>query len=290
METIASLRVLLLPSPANFKGADAVKGHLKKVYPTIQVTFPSSVTHLADTVRNSVDRFQILLVFGGDGTINRVINAMDIKSQRLAILPGGRGNDLARALGLPNSVEECLVNFTELKPKRIDLGMAGNLRFHNSAGFGIDATVLRCMKRFSGIWRRNYTLSFLRALPSLKPMRITCDEFQTMNSQPCWWFSVMNSKFIGGGTPVAPRALIDDGKLDVMAVSTGSKFRLLTRLPLVLAGRHLGLEEVEFVQAQEIRVDNLSAPLEIALDGELYEWREPRMEFSVLPGALTVLA
>ena len=95
-----------------------------------------------------------------------------------------------------------------------------------------------------------------------------------------------NASAYGGGMKIAPRALLDDGQLDVCIVSNVSKFKLFCLFPTVYFGRHLQVPEVEYFQASRLRIET-ETPLAVYADGE-YVCQTP-VEVSVAPQVLRVL-
>jgi diacylglycerol kinase family enzyme len=106
-------------------------------------------------------------------------------------------------------------------------------------------------------------------------------------SGPATLVAFANAPFYGGGMRMAPRAQLDDGKLDLCFVRCAGKVRLLTFFPTVFFGAHLRLPEVEYVQADRVRVAS-DPPLDVYADGE-FVCRTP-VEVSVRPRALRVIA
>lgn len=286
---LAQLDVLGIAAPKIRGRLAELQERLLPLVHSLQLICPKSVDALRLAVAQSADRQQALCVAGGDGTINQVVNAMDLDRQKLIVLPVGRGNDFVRALGLPLALDRAVQRLPQLTFRRVDVGLVGDIRFVNSAGIGLDAAVLEVMARQHGLLRRNYLLAFVFSITRLRPLGVKCGLFPRASGGRCWWLLAMNGRWIGGGIPIAPVAGIQDGKLDVIAVTAGSRWTLMRKLAQVLARRHLVQREVEFLQRGSFDVEGLSPPLLLAVDGELYPWHESRLSFRTLPGALTVL-
>jgi diacylglycerol kinase family enzyme len=106
------------------------------------------------------------------------------------------------------------------------------------------------------------------------------------SNQPTVLAAFANAPLYGGGMKVAPRAKMNDGLLDVCIVGEVSRLKLLSLFPTVYAGRHLGIREVEYFQAERARVET-ECPLDVYADGE-YVCRTP-VEISIQRAALKVI-
>lgn len=289
MEKLSELKALLIPSPSWFNKAEAFRKDLLAFFKHMELALPASLLELDTILNNARESCELLVVLGGDGTVNQVVNRMDLDRQRLAILPFGRGNDLARSLSLPLGVRAYFRKLPEMTFKTIDIGKLGTSYFVNSCGIGLDGFVLSRMKDYSGIWAKNYMLAFLRSLRFLKPFKANLEVPELIRESSYWWIVVMNGRFIGGGIPIAPKAKVDDGKLDLISVSYMPKWRVLTGMLKVYIKQHLALKEVENFQTTQAKISALTPPIFIEVDGELYRWKQNVIELSVMPLKLQVL-
>ncbi|OPX23242.1 MAG: hypothetical protein B1H03_02315 [Planctomycetales bacterium 4484_113] len=288
-DELAQLEVLAIAAPSASGALPALQERLRPLVERLDLISPRSVEALQEAVARSAGTYGALCVLGGDGTINRVVNAMDLPRQKLIILPTGRGNDFARMLRLPLKLKPALARLPHLSFREVDVGMAGSIRFVNSAGLGLDAEVLRLMERSRGLCRRNYLFAFILTLARLRPLKLSCDLFPRASSGRCWWVVAMNGRWIGGGIPIAPQASLQDGKLDALAVTAGGRWTMMLKLLPVLRQQHLQSPEVEFAQRSSFEVGELEAPFALEVDGELYSCQQSRLSFHSLPAALTIL-
>ena len=137
------------------------------------------------------------------------------------------------------------------------------------------------MKRAGG-----YLLAALQSLMAFKPVEMSITSEQREIRRPAFFVAVGNAHRYGGGMKVTPRALPDDGLLDICVLSKMNKLKLLCWVPTIFFGGHLGLKQVEYFQAQQVRIE-AARELELYADGE-YACRTP-VEISVLPKALRVI-
>lgn len=281
-------RALLIPCPKLIHCADKLAKELKSVFHNLELITPGSLDELRGLIRKSRSDFPLLIVAGGDGTVHQAVNYMDLQMQKILALPGGRGNDLVRALGLPLSISEFLKKIKELKPRRIDLGRVNSIYYHNSGGIGLDASVLSVMARTSGIFAKNYVLAFLRSLGKIEPLNVQVETDAIKRTRDYWWIVAMNGRTIGGGIPICPMASPDDGLFDVVAIRRCAKLNLLAKLPLVLMRKHLRLKEVDYWKTPFLKLTGFQMPVSLALDGEVYTCKGAFLEFEIRPCALTI--
>jgi len=254
----------------------------------------------------------VILLFGGDGTIHRHLGQLVKLGLPVLVVPAGSGNDFACSLGL-RRVRDSLAAWrkfcNEQKNQRaIDLGTIssadsagatapGTRYFCCVAGVGLDGAVAERANRMPR-WLRGhggYALSLAPAIFTFAPFPAKVQirggdhdagQWTTPSDQPTLMVAIANTPLYGGGMKVAPRAQMDDGLLDVCVVAGMDPFRLFCMFPTVYAGRHLSIKEVEYFQAAAVRVET-EDPLDVYADGE-YVCRTP-VEVSVQRGALRVI-
>lgn len=260
---------------------------------------------------------EALLVFGGDGTVHCQLAAAVQAQTPLLPVPVGSGNDFARALGIENR-QQALAAWKKFcagggNLRQIDLGCIqspplelprppGNWKpepgnfFCCVAGVGLDSEANRRANAMPA-WLRargGYVLGLLRALASFHPPRISVEQLDGQSgeillrvSEPAMMVAFANAPSYGRGMRIAPRAQLDDGRLDLCFVRRTGKLRLLRLFPSVFSGGHLGLPEILYRQASRVYVES-ETPLEVYADGD-YVCRTP-VEISVAPRALLVIA
>lgn len=261
----------------------------------------------------SADEGDVILLFGGDGTIHRHLGQMVKLGLPVLVVPVGSGNDFARALGL-RRLRDSVAAWRRFCDRRdnlrtIDLGVilplaayAGgapaqheSCRYFGSvAGVGLDAEVAR---RANGLprWLRGhggYALSLVPTLFRFAPLPVKIlvpDEaggWTTRSDQPTILAAFANTSTYGSGMKIAPRARMDDGQLDVCVIGGIDPFKLACLFPTVYFGRHLGIRDVEYFQAARVRLET-EVPLDVYADGE-YVCQTP-VEVAVRGGALKVI-
>jgi diacylglycerol kinase (ATP) len=250
----------------------------------------------------AADQADIILVFGGDGTVHRHLNQLVMLGVPVLIVPAGSGNDFARALGL-RRVRDSLGAWRRFCARRdnvraIDLGVIrsqGSARYFCSvAGVGLDGEVARRANALPR-WLRGHGGYALTLAPTLFlfgafPMKILTAEkaggWNLRSDQPSLLAAFANTSTYGGGMKVAPQAKMDDGQLDVCVIGGVDPFKLVCMFPTVYFGRHLSIREVTYFQAPRVRVET-EAPIDVYADGE-FVCRTP-VEIGTATGALKVV-
>ena len=208
---------------------------------------------------------------GGDGLVQEAATALARGDVPLAVIPGGRGNDFARALGVPlDLVEAARLAASNAQTRRVDLASANGRLFCTVAACGLDAEVAR-RARVTKVPLPGPTAYVAQLLAQLVRGIPAFDAELTIDGRAererLMVLAVANSPTYGGGFRIAPRARIDDGRIDACLIRATSRARALTLFPFVFAGRHEGLREVRFVTCEELRVVAPSG-LEVGADGE----------------------
>jgi diacylglycerol kinase (ATP) len=277
----------------------------------------SEANWLFDLPANA-DEADAILIFGGDGTVHRYLPQLVELRIPVLVVPCGSGNDFARALNL-RSFRDSLTAWRAFSSggsnlRTIDLGVvtpliagqdAGEAPAPHShrrhyfccvSGVGLDAEIARRANRLPR-WLRahgGYIFSLLPALARFTPlpMKISVphaenqDEFVVRATKSIMAIAFANALSYGGGMKIAPQAQLDDGLLDVCIIGHMNKLKLFCLFPTVYLGRHLSVPQVEYFQAERVKLET-EAPQDVYADGE-YVCRTP-IEVGVARGALRVI-
>jgi diacylglycerol kinase (ATP) len=233
-------------------------------------------------------RVDLVIVGGGDGSMNAAADAVLEIGVPMAVLPLGTANDLARTLGIPSALEEaCAVAANGLR-HRIDLGEVNGKHFFNVASIGLSVAVAHMIdaetKRRWGT--AGYALTVVKALRDHRPfrVRIRCDgRFLQVRSIQ---IAVGNGRHYGGGLTVASDAAIDDHMLDLYSIGPTGLLRLALLAPALRTGRHGEFEGVHLLRGRHIELET-SRPMPVNTDGEVTT-HTPAV-FRILPAALEMM-
>ena len=241
----------------------------------------------------------LLIVAGGDGTVNDVVNGLGRagfpEGVTLGILPAGTGNDLAATLCIPEDPELAEDVIRQNRVRTLDVGRVrsegvGERFFINVATGGLGAEISsvndeELKKRWGKLSYLRASLEVARSF-DVRDLSLSLDgeehRLKAVN------IAVGNCRYTGGGWPATPKANPEDGLLDVVVIETLGAGELFNLAPAVLAeSSYLDKEGVLFVRAKEIRVETQPPGLEFTADGEVIG-NEPA-QFSVLPQTLKVI-
>ncbi len=261
---------------------------------------------------SAADQTDVILLFGGDGTIHRHLSQLVKLQLPVLVVPAGSGNDFARALAL-RRVRDSVAAWRRFcndqsNVRAIDLGVITPLEdasespaphesshyFCTVAGVGLDAEVTRRANALPR-WLRGhggYAITAAATIFRFAPRRMKILEsdqagrWNLRSNQPTILAAFANTPTYGGGMKIAPRARIDDGKLDVCVIAAIDRFKLFCMFPTVYSGRHLKIRAVDYFQSERLRVQT-ETPLHVYADGE-HVCQTP-IEVSVNPAALKVI-
>lgn len=234
-----------------------------------------------------LEKADIVVAAGGDGTINEVAQALEGTDIAMGILPSGSGNGLARCLGISMSYAIALRTILKGKTRLIDTAYANHLLFTSIAGIGFDAHVAQ-----------QFADSQLRGLFSY--MRIVISEFHTYKPEnyvitidgnvierTALMVIFANSDRFGFSTRIAPDALPDDGLLDVCVVSKMPATELLTTIFHLVNGTPAKTGYAEYFRGKSIEILTPSSAL-MNIDGEPKHFDSP-VKIEVKPLTLKII-
>jgi YegS/Rv2252/BmrU family lipid kinase len=241
----------------------------------------------AERALRAAEAEEIPVVVGGDGLIGAVGGALAGSETPLGIVPGGRGNDLARVLGIPSEPEAVVAMLAAGESRRIDVGEVNGKRFLGIVSVGFDSEANRLANETR--WLRGnlvYAYAGLRTLLGWKPARFTIRAGDERERFTGYSVSVANNKAFGGGMFIAPDADLADGEFDVVTVGKVGKLRFLGNLPKVFKGTHVEEDEVRVFRAARLEL-SASRPFPVYADGE--HLTDLPATLRVLPRALSVI-
>lgn len=232
---------------------------------------------------------EVPVVMSGDGLVGQAGGALAGSGATMGLVPGGRGNDLARVLGIPSEVEGAVAVLAAGNVRQIDVGEANGRRFLCVASTGFDSDANRIANE-ARLVKGNlvYAYAALRALAAWKPATFTLT-YDDSEQESIRGYSVAaaNSRAFGGGMFIAPDADLRDGLFDVVTTGKVGKLRFLANLPKVFKGTHVEEDEVNVRRAATLEI-SADRPFRVYADGE--HLTDLPATLRVLPAALGVVA
>jgi diacylglycerol kinase (ATP) len=232
-----------------------------------------------DTVRAAAravdERHDVIFVAGGDGTLNgavRAVAAIDggLRQVAFGVIPAGTGNDFAKVLDLGEVAENAVERLLDARVIDVDLGTLNGLTFVNvsAGGFVADVSAVLTDELKDVTGKLAYIIGGARALLGREPFtaRLTSPDYP--DAIDLQMFAACNARFIGGGHPIAPDALIDDGLLDVFLVKRTPTIEFVAVLQKIAAGAHGGDDRILQFRAAELDLE-FDRTVNVNVDGEL---------------------
>jgi YegS/Rv2252/BmrU family lipid kinase len=236
--------------------------------------------------------FSYIIGVGGDGTFNEIARpAVNNKNVTLGLIPAGTGNDFIQILGFPDRFgEEDWEKFFKISVIDMDAGSCNGLMFLNGMGLGFDAQVaaenytepgkVKKGGKYKYIWHIVKTLLFF------KEKRMTVITPEGKHETDCFINTMANGRRFAGGFFLTPRAIANDGLLDVCMIKKLSLFQRFGILLKVPKGTHINDPKVNYYQTPSIKLE-FSRKVPFHVDGELFF--SEKFDVSILPEALKTI-
>ena len=230
-----------------------------------------SAVELANTLTKEGER--TLIVVGGDGTLNEVVNGIaDIKACTLGLIPAGTGNDFAGAAKIPLGID-ALDIILKGEPKYTDyIQFDDGKRSINIAGMGIDVDILQRVARRKGSHKSKYFRALISSLMHFRPIELdaVADDGEAVHYKSLI-ACVCNGFQFGGGIPICPDAVIDDGKLELVVADCPPRHKIPAALMKLMHGKMLSLPITHRVSCRSARISVPAGSFYAQYDGEVKE-------------------
>ena len=271
--------IIVNPNAGKGKGKKNLKTVLKLFsergaeYSVFETTRAGEAKEFSERLTSSGE--QEIIVVGGDGTLHEVLNGLsDPSSCRLGLIPSGTGNDFSAAAGLPSNAAQAAEIILSGETKETDFLCVGGVRCMNVGGLGMDVDVLvRCKKGRFVKGKIKYLLSLLQSLFTFKGYEIEIESGERRETHKALIAVACNGTQIGGGIRICPASVIDDGKIDVMAVECMGKAQIVKAFLYLMKGKVLDYPAAEHFLCERVKLVP-SQPCTVQLDGELYDGLE----------------
>lgn len=269
--TMTVKRILLLINPKARSGSndpEKIKASLENAGHNVLLPTENDFRKSIMSQKNNID---IVVVGGGDGSINYVLPALVETQLPLVVYPLGTANLLARSFGIKADVDELLEIVSNGDAAPIDLGMVNGIYFINVCGLGVSTEVNRSvspeLKKKTGAL--SFWLTGLKLIKRFEPfkIRITVDDQQPINSHT-WQITICNGRKYAAWMTIQPDASYDDGKLRLLSTEISKWWEGLKLLPCYMKGNYKEDLDVNFKAGRKIKVETRK-PLSIDVDGDV---------------------
>jgi YegS/Rv2252/BmrU family lipid kinase len=302
----ASLRLIVNPAAGGGRSLRILPGATAELDAAgcgYEVSRSSSLAHARELAAAAAAQGAVVVAVGGDGMAGALAGVAAAgeaaTGATFGVIPAGRGNDLARVLGIPADPRAAARVLAGGRTRRIDLigasvpgqpecVVAGCVYLGVPSVAGEIANATRWLTGAAV-----YPVAALRALATWRPVSFRLETERSRTDFPGYAVVIANSAYFGAGMMVAPPASIDDGILDIVAMRHGPRLAFLRVLLKIRGGTHVSLAQVSLdtTAAATLTMDRA---LPVAADGETLPWAGPLaagvpLTVRVLPGALTVL-
>jgi YegS/Rv2252/BmrU family lipid kinase len=277
------------------KHLPAVEAELRRLGVPFRVSRTESIRHAVELAAGAADAGEVAVPLSGDGLVGAVATALRGREDAvMGILPGGRGNDFARAMGIGRDPVAACALLAGGVPTPIDVGEVvsegtnGAARtFVGIASVGFDSVANKIANEApSRLGPMVYAYAALRAMGSFRPVTFDVTVGRERRTFQGWSIAAANGKAYGGGMYAAPEARLDDGALDVIMFSPKSRVDFLACMRDVFKGTHLQRDAISMLRGAEVRIA-ADRPFTVYADGDPIG--ELPVTIRAVPGAIRVL-
>lgn len=238
-------------------------------------------------LQSSKEGIDIVCAVGGDGSVHEVGTALIGTKTKLAIIPTGSGNGLARHLNIPLNIEKAIQNINNLHEIKMDTVLVNDKPFLNAGGYGFDALIA---KKFDegkkrGFW--TYIKLVLREFLRYNPVNVSVDVNGQIKTMPVMLCTIANASEFGNGFVVSPKSDVTDGKLELFILKP---FRFWSVPLLAFQFFRKKSDRSRFAEIISFEKARISLSNKIAhYDGEPFDVRN-ELNVQVVPGSLNIIA
>ena len=296
LETRNLKQVLVIANPAASRGG-VVKALVKVRKLTREhkdcCEFDFMVTedplHATELARTHARDYDLVVAFGGDGTVNEVVQGLVGGNTPLAVIPYGTGNDFARSAGIPLKLDAAIDLLCQGAATLCDAGFVNGRYFVNAVGIGFDGRANYEAGKIR--WLRGppaLLLAIFRTMMYWKAVHMTLTVDDQNISRTTYLIGISNGPFIGGGLKLNPAARINDGKLSVCHVADIAPLKIIINFGRLKTGTIDKLEEVTQLSGAHVTVES-ELPMPVHVDGEVLGLEIHKLDLRILPGAIQLV-
>lgn len=287
-------------------GGGKPHAHLKTIFKYLKengfnfkVSYTSHHGEAIELAQKAADKgIDLIVSIGGDGTVNEIVNGI-MKSKNdpsLGIIPLGWANDFIKSTDIPSDIIKACKILVRGKIKKIDIGVINSqIYFANICGVGFDAEVAQLANQMKSKHPNLRILSaFVYVFATVKKLLSPFGYHNVkikFNGQKIHskilFIAISNGKFYGGRFKITPKAILDDGLLEICLVEEMGRFKYLSIIPKVFKGTHASIEGISFYRAKEVVIES-SQTILAQVSGEVIEGQK-KFTIALLPKSLKLI-
>ncbi len=283
---------IINPASGSFIGPKLKDMVLEGLSPTkysvdfFETNYPGHATEIS--VQLSVSEYDIILICGGDGTINESLQGLVKTNKTIAILPSGSGNGISMHAGIGRDAKTALAFINNGNTKSIDAIQAGNRIIINLAGVGFDALIAKQLKlaKYRGYWA--YVGLIMKYFWRFKSSKYEMVIDGVKRKERLFMIEIANGPMYGYDFNVVPGADMSDGLITVLLLKEASIFRRLLDVPKIINGNLDQVKWAEQLLCKQISISR-KRKLSLHIDGEYVKLKDKKISFDIIPNAFNLI-
>lgn len=266
---------------------ELIEKYLDKETLNYVVVFSDGISHARQIAREAVNKFNLIVAVGGDGTINEIASAIVGSDTTLGIIPYGSGNGLSRFLGISMDAAKAINTLNTGNIEVIDSAKLNGMPFFNMAGMGFDAHISELFSHGKKRGFFTYLKSSIQELSKYKSQPYHLDVDGVAYEREAFMLSFANSSQYGNNAHISPNASVQDGLLDICVIKKFPLWKFPEMCLRMITKTAEGTSYVEIIRGKCIKVKR-SNPGPVHLDGEP-QIKGTDITIEVIPSSLKVI-
>lgn len=264
-----------------------IQEHLDHDLFEYDIAYTKYKKHAKLIAKESSDQgFDIVCAVGGDGSVHEVGTALIGTHTKLAIIPVGSGNGLARHLNIPLSIKDAIECINQDKSIKMDTVKVNDKAFLGVGGYGFDAVIAKEFDTYHKRGLRGYIYVILREFFKYNPINVSIDVDGKVKTLPVVLCTVANASQFGNGFTVSPNSDVTDGKIELMILKP---FKIWSAPYIAYRFFRKRSDKTKFTEIVSFKNAKIKLSKKIAhYDGEPFEVRE-ELNVSVVPHSLNIV-
>ncbi len=284
----APAEILFLINPnAGKRNARKLLRKLEPYRSILDVRVIAKSKHSPGIIQSEFENYQVFVVAGGDGTVNKVASTLAGSDKTLAVFPSGSGNGFAREFGFDKNIRRLIKSIKQGKVLKADLIQLNECYMFHLSGIGFDSAVAHqfSKQKRRGFW--NYFISAVKTIWSFKPIDATIQLKNETITGSFFMINIANNRQFGYNVVILPSANPTDGYFDLVLVPPFPRWMFPIFAFKLLTGILNPKKDIQIISCKE-EVEIHTPETKIHVDGEPYIFKSP-LKISLTPGLLNVV-